>query len=105
MKNQLVLTKAELELCRKKIAKSIREIVKESGASGVVLGLSGGVDSALVFKLAVDSGVDVRALIMPEEGISSKQDVEDAVSLAKSAGVKYSVIKLNQVIKAYCPIK
>jgi NAD+ synthase len=100
MKNRLSLTKSDLEVCRKKITESIKKIVEESNSSGVVLGLSGGVDSALVLKLAVDSGVDVLALIMPEEGITSQADVEDAVSLAKSAGVKYSIIKLNSVISA-----
>jgi NAD+ synthase len=100
VKNNLRLTESDLELCRKKIAESIRKIVEDSNSSGVVLGLSGGVDSALVLKLAVDSGVDVLALIMPEEGITSQGDVDDAVSLAKSAGVKYSIIKLNPVISA-----
>ena len=100
MKNSLKLSKSDLELCRKKITKSIKKIVEDSKSSGVVLGLSGGVDSALVFKLAVDAGVDVRVLIMPEEGVSSEDDIKDAVGLAKSAGVKYSIIKLNPIISA-----
>jgi len=71
------------------------------GAGGAVLGLSGGVDSALVFRLACASGIKVHALIMPEDGVSSDDDTADAISLAEEAGAGYSVIKINRIVEAF----
>lgn len=97
---RLFLGKKELDRCRKKIEEEIRDIVSESKSRGVVLGLSGGVDSALVYNLACESGVDVLTLIMPEEGVTTKEDVEDAVKLVESVGGRYKIIKINPVIEA-----
>lgn len=82
------------------IKDSIKEIIAESGSKGVVLGLSGGIDSSLLLKLASDSGADVYALILPEEGVSGMDDVRDAMELAKDLGVKYSVIKINPILES-----
>ncbi|MFZ2456533.1 MAG: NAD+ synthase [Candidatus Altiarchaeia archaeon] len=98
---KLLLGREELASCRKTIENSIRDYVRSSGASGAVLGLSGGIDSALVCKLACGSGIKVHALIMPEDSISSERDVLDAVDLAKDCGVSYSMIKINKAVNAF----
>jgi NAD+ synthase len=99
--DKLLLDKRELDRCRRTIEKSIADYVKNCGASGAVLGLSGGIDSALVCKLAASSGIKVHAMIMPEDSISAERDVEDATALAKETCASYSVIRINKAIDAF----
>jgi NAD+ synthase len=98
MKN-LILTPEELESCRKKIQKAIKAIVEESNSTGVVVALSGGLDSSVVLKLA-SGAVDTYALIMPEMNITPEEDIQDAEELAKSLGVRYSVIEIGDVVNS-----
>lgn len=98
---KLLLDKKELEHCKKRIEEGIDRIVSSCGAKGAIVGLSGGIDSALVFQLACESGIKVHALIMPEEGISSEEDVSDAIKLAEDAGAEYSIIRINPMVKAF----
>lgn len=99
--DKLPLKKEELASCQKTIEKSISEYVRACGATGAVLGLSGGIDSALVCKLACAGGVKVHAMIMPEDSVSYEGDVRDAIDLAKDCGASYSVIKINKAIDAF----
>ena len=81
----------------------IRDVVEKSSAEKVVLGLSGGVDSATVLGLLVKS-LDrsmVTVLIMPDENVTAKQDVEDALYLAKKFNVEHYYIAINKIIDAY----
>ncbi|MCS7143398.1 MAG: NAD+ synthase [Archaeoglobaceae archaeon] len=79
----------------------IREQVRSANATGVVLGLSGGIDSAVVAFLSVKAlGKEkVLALIMPEKGITSEKDVDDAIELAKMLGIEFRVIEISDIVK------
>lgn len=86
-----------------RICDFIRDIVSSSGSTGVVLGLSGGIDSATVAYLcsrALGNG-RVFALIMPEVGITPEQDVEDAIKVAENLGIEYKLIEINDLVKAF----
>jgi len=83
-----------------KIKRAIRKIVRDSNSKGVVVAVSGGVDSSVVLKLAFLSGIDTYALIMPEKGITSDDDVRDAEELIKSLGVRYSIININNAFNS-----
>jgi len=76
----------------------IREIVKEAHASGVVVGLSGGVDSSLVVTLCVNAlGKEkVLGILMPTD-FTPKNDVEDAQELAKQLGVRSKFVNIQGV--------
>ncbi|MDV3278435.1 MAG: NAD+ synthase [Nitrososphaerales archaeon] len=67
----------------------IRKTVKEAGAKGAVVGLSGGVDSAVVGALCVKAlGKErVVTILMPSES-TPKEDIEDATTLSESWGVR-----------------
>ena len=97
----LALGKKDLAACQKAIEKGIKDFVLECGASGAVIGLSGGVDSSLVFRLACGSGIKVHAMIMPEDAVSASDDVNDAIDLAKDAKVSYSLIGIGRAVEAF----
>lgn len=84
-----------------KRVKFIRELLKESGASGIVFGNSGGKDSALVgilCKLACD---DTVAVMMPCESTRNfGEDLEDGKALSQVFGIKSRVVDLTKSKKA-----
>ena len=73
-----------------------RDFVAKNRFSDVVIGLSGGVDSALVAAIAVDAvGADhVHGVLMPSR-YSSDHSISDAVALAENLGVEYRTIAIE----------
>jgi NAD+ synthase len=87
---------------QKRIEDFMSQKVKDARSKGIVLGLSGGVDSAVVAFLAANalSPDNVRALIMPSP-VNSKSDMEDAKELANNLGINYDIIPLKSILQAY----
>jgi NAD+ synthase (glutamine-hydrolysing) len=79
----------------------VRDYVGKHGFPGVVLGLSGGIDSALTLAIAVDAlGKDkVHAVMMPSP-YTSQMSLDDAKGQADLLGVKYSVLPIGDMMKA-----
>jgi NAD+ synthase len=77
----------------------LRSYVNKNGFKGVVLGLSGGVDSALVAVLAVDAlGADrVRCVMLPYR-YTSQESLADAAALAKALGVRYDIVPIESAV-------
>lgn len=89
----------DYELITGKIVYWLREKVTAAGARGCVLGLSGGVDSAVVAALAQRAFPDdTLAVILPVQ--SSAEDVEDAWLVAKTLGLKCVEINLDAAYSA-----
>ncbi|MFW6041189.1 MAG: NAD+ synthase [Thermoplasmatota archaeon] len=84
----------------------IRDKVDKTNSQGVVLGLSGGLDSATVLKLCIDSlGRDkVHCLIMPEKA-SPEEDMRDARWLAEEWGVNYDEIDIDKIMRVFPAVK
>lgn len=78
-----------------------RDYVNKHGFRGVVLGLSGGIDSALVMAIACDAiGADkVRAVMMPFR-YTSTMSQEDAAQQAELMGVRYDVVPIAPIYDA-----
>ena len=76
----------------------VRDYVGKHRFPGVVMGLSGGIDSALTLAIAVDAlGADrVHAVMMPSRYTSS-MSLEDAEAQARTLGVRYSVISIEEM--------
>ena len=83
------------------IVLGVRDYVGKHGFPGVVVGLSGGVDSALVLALACDAlgAGHVRAVMMPSR-FTSRMSVDDASAMAKGLGIRYSVISIEGMYEA-----
>ncbi len=80
----------------------IKDYVRKNGFSGAILGLSGGIDSALVLALAVDAlGADkVEAILMPSRYTQDMSN-EDAVLEAKTLGINYHTIPIEPAVAAF----
>lgn len=90
------------ELIYKALITGIRDYFGKSGLKKAVLGLSGGIDSAVVLCLAADAlgSENVTALLMPSR-YSSAESVDDAVKLAQNAGVSYNIISIEKPFTAF----
>ncbi len=80
----------------------VKDYVQKNGFTGAVIGLSGGIDSALTLAIAVDAlGADnVEVLIMPSQYTASMSN-EDAQSQAVTLGVKFSIIPISEAFSAF----
>jgi NAD+ synthase len=80
----------------------LRDYVQKNGFPGVLLGLSGGIDSALSAAVAVDAlGPDkVRAVMMPSP-YTSRESLEDAAACAKLLGIRYDMVSIEPAMKAF----
>ena len=80
----------------------LKDYVTKNGFKSVALGLSGGIDSALVAAIAVDAlgPQAVHAIALPSR-YSSTHSLEDALALALNTGLNYRVISIEPMVTAY----
>ena len=78
----------------------IRNYFTNAGKKKAVLGLSGGIDSAIVAALAVDAlGADnVHGILMPSQ-FSSLSSVTDSIELANNLGMSYDIVPIEKIYK------
>ena len=84
------------------IVLGIKDYFGKLGFTKAVLGLSGGIDSAVTAVLAARAlgPENVRVLLMPSQ-FSSDHSVDDAVALAKNLGIQYDIIAIKDMYDAY----
>ena len=80
----------------------LRDYVRKNGFAGVVLGLSGGIDSALCAALAVDAlgPQQVQAVMLPYR-YTSDESIADAASCASALGLRYDILPIVQPVEAF----
>jgi len=94
--------KLNMELTEKILVNFIREEVRSAGFEKVVLGLSGGIDSAIVAFLAVKAlgPENVLGIMMPYKS-SSRESLEDAERVVEATGMKVKKIEITDMLDAY----
>jgi NAD+ synthase len=85
------------------IIEFIRLEVSRAQSHGVVLGLSGGVDSSVAVSLATQAlgSKRVLGLILPDKKVSDQKDIDDAVDLSKLLDIKYQIIDITEIKQKY----
>jgi NAD+ synthase (glutamine-hydrolysing) len=86
----------------KALVMGLRDYVGKNGFRSVVLGLSGGIDSALVAAIAIDAlgAKRVNGVAMPSK-YSSGHSVEDAQALADATGIHFRITPIAHMVDAY----
>ena len=92
----------ENELIYNALKLGLGDYVRKNGFSGVIIGLSGGVDSALTTALAVDAlgAKHVHCVMLPSQ-FTSQDSLDDAAALAKNLGVRLDTISIEAPLKAF----
>ena len=83
----------------KKLVKGLQDYAKNAGFRKAVVGLSGGIDSAVTFKIAVEAlgSKNVIAIIMPELGVTAEDNIQHAKKLAAFFNVKTFYQPINTI--------
>ena len=92
----------EIEEMYQALVLAVKDYVQKNGFKRVVIGLSGGVDSALTAVVAVDAlgATNVLGIFMPSP-YTARESEEDAVELAQSLGIELRVIPITPTFEAY----
>jgi len=91
-----------VELIHKALIIGIRDYFSKSGLKECIIGLSGGIDSAVVLCLAVEAlgAENTRAMLLPSR-YSSEHSVSDAAELAERLKIKYDIISIEKPFRAF----
>jgi NAD+ synthase len=104
---QVKLTLSLLEIdfleTQERICRFIKEYVQNTGAKGIVLGLSGGVDSATIAGLSSQAvgGENVLGLMLPEKENFNQKDIDDAKVVAELFHLQTQVCDMSKVLSCF----
>lgn len=95
-----------MQKIHEQLMKGIQEYFKKSMLRRVVVGVSGGVDSSLTLKLAVDAlgSERVTAISLPDAGISSTENIQHAKKLSEALGVTFFIQPINQFLVSFIQV-
>ncbi|WP_031549440.1 NAD+ synthase [Parvularcula oceani] len=99
---QKVAWEEEEPLVWRALVTGTRDYVRKSGFQSVILGLSGGIDSAVVAAIATDAlgAENVRCVMLPSR-YTSPESLEDAAACADALGVAYDTIPIEPGVEAF----
>jgi NAD+ synthase len=85
-----------------KIEKFLTDQIEQNNAKGLILGLSGGIDSAVLAYLCKRNLKEkTLALIMPDTAITPKIETEDALKMISLTGIEYKLIDIKPIVNEY----
>ena len=84
------------------IEKFLSEQIEKNNAKGVILGLSGGIDSAVLAYICKRRLKEkTLAIIMPDTSITPKTETEDAIKMIALTGIEYKLIDIKPIVTEY----
>ncbi len=84
------------------LVRATRDYVDKNGFPGVLLGLSGGIDSALTLAIAVDAiGAERITAVMMPTAYTSQLSLDEAAAQARAQGVEYHVVPIGGTVAAF----
>ncbi len=101
-KTSKVQPKNKMKLIHDAVILGVKDYFGKLGFKKAILGLSGGIDSALTAVLATKAlgKNNVRVVLMPSQ-FSSDHSIKDAEDLAKNLGIQYDIVPIKSVYKSY----
>jgi NAD+ synthase (glutamine-hydrolysing) len=80
----------------------VKDYVEKNGFGGVIIGISGGIDSALTAAIAADAlgSSKVHTIFMPSD-FTARQSMDDSVTVTKNLGVKMDIIPIKDIYSNY----
>lgn len=96
------IIKKDYRSIQNKIERFLTDEVSQRQSSGVIFGLSGGIDSAVIATLCAKSlkGKSL-ALVMPDSKVTPRTDTEDALKLVDKLGLEYKLIDISLIHSEY----
>ncbi|KEQ57276.1 putative NH-dependent NAD synthetase protein [Marine Group I thaumarchaeote SCGC AAA799-B03] len=80
----------------------LEEQMEKNHAKGLILGLSGGIDSAVLAYICKRKFADKTiAIVMPDTAITPKTETEDALKMISLTGIQYKLIDINPIVDEY----
>ena len=84
------------------IQEGLKQKIEETNAKGVILGLSGGIDSAVIAYLCNNTVKDkTLAIIMPDSKVSPESETSDAIKIVDKLGLDYKLVDINSIHKEF----
>lgn len=93
----------DIEKAKDIIVEFIKEKTSEAGVKGAVVGLSGGIDSALTAYLTVEAlgKENVLGIHMPELNLTPAEDVLDATEVAERLGIEFKTVDISEILSGF----
>jgi NAD+ synthase (glutamine-hydrolysing) len=105
IKSEIAVMPTELESAYEALVLGVHDYVKKNGFSQVLIGLSGGIDSALVAAIAVDAlGADAVKVVALPSRYSAPMSLRDAKKEARLLGVECIQLSIEPALKAFLKI-
>ncbi len=106
MQNRII-SRLDMQKTVENISNFIQDKLSESKSKGLVIGLSGGIDSSVVAYLCAKAVQNdkILGLILPSES-TPPEDIKDAIKVAEELKIKYKILHIDELIKPFpqiCP--
>ncbi|RNJ75627.1 MAG: NAD+ synthase [Nitrosopumilus sp. H8] len=96
------ITGQDYEATAREISRSISESLEQSGSRGVIFGMSGGIDSAvLAYICSTFAKERTLALIMPDTSVTPEEETHDALQMISMTGLEHKLIDIKPIVSEY----